>query len=122
MVFKHGGQKRQPITAPTRNWGFLVAYINTLNKGRGGLHGIIEIIAVNQDLAISCYKPAYNFETRFNSNSSELNVWDFLIEHLNHLQVHIKFDNNTTAIIESSPKILFDKLITFYLMKGCRFQ
>ena len=69
-------------------------------------------------MAISCYKPSNNFETRFNSNSSELNVWDFLIEHLNHLPVHIKLDKSITAIIESSPKILFDRLITFYLMQG----
>lgn len=30
----------------------------------------------------------------------------------------MKKDNGTTAIIERSPKILFDRLITFYLMKG----
>ena len=104
MVYKHGGQKRQQLTAPTKKAGFLVAYINALNKGRGGLHGIIGIIAVNQDSAISCYKPSNNFETRFNSNSSEHNVWDFLIKYLNHLQVHFKLDKSTTAIIESSPK------------------
>ncbi|MCW3102302.1 MAG: hypothetical protein JWO09_742 [Bacteroidetes bacterium] len=98
--------------------GFVIASINALNKGRGGLHGIIGIIAVNQDLAISCYKPSSKFEETFISNSGDITVWDFLIEHLNHLPVHIKLDRRTTSILERSPKILFDRLITFYLMRG----
>lgn len=98
--------------------GFIIASINALNKGRGGLHGIIGVIAVNQDLAISCYKPSSEFQAQFDSNSTSLSVWSFLNEHLNHLPVHIKLDRSTTAIIERSPKILYDRLITFYLMRG----
>lgn len=34
------------------------------------------------------------------------------------MPTHIKKDNSTTAIVERSPKIIFDRLITFYLMRG----
>jgi hypothetical protein len=39
-------------------------------------------------------------------------------EHLHHLPAHIGKESSTTAIIERSPKIIFDRLITFYLMRG----
>jgi hypothetical protein len=48
----------------------------------------------------------------------DIAVWDFVLEHFNHLPTHILKDNSTTAIIERSPKILYDRLITFYLMRG----
>lgn len=32
--------------------------------------------------------------------------------------MHLRKGGNTTAIIERSPKILYDRLITFYLMRG----
>src|SRR5690606_35946149 len=50
--------------------------------------------------------------------NSDVVVWDFIREHLNHIPTHIKKDSSTASIIERSPKILYDRLITFYLMKG----
>ena len=47
-----------------------------------------------------------------------MNVWSFVEEHLKHLPVSIIKEQKTTAIIERSPKILYDRLITFYLMRG----
>ncbi|HEY5593271.1 MAG TPA: DNA methyltransferase [Paludibacter sp.] len=98
--------------------GFIVASVAALNKGRGGMQAIIGVVAVNQDLVISCYKPSQEFEIKFNTKQSEVTVWNFVSEHLHHLPSHIKKENNTTAIIERSPKILFDRLITFYFMRG----
>ena len=34
------------------------------------------------------------------------------------MPVHLKDGLNTTTVIERSPKIIFDRLITFYLMRG----
>ena len=45
-------------------------------------------------------------------------VWDFVEEHLNHLPIHLLKDNSTTAIIERSPKIVYDRLVMFYFQKG----
>ncbi len=99
--------------------GFIVSLVTDLNKGRGGLHGIVGDVAVNQDLAISCYKPSSEFDTKFQqSQHSAMGVWDFVEEHLSHLPIHLVKDNATTAIIERSAKILFDRLIAFYVQKG----
>lgn len=98
--------------------GFIIANVAGIDKKQGGIRSITTAVAVRQDLAISCYKPSVDFETKFQTTQGDMVVWDFVVEHLHHLPVHIKKDSNTTAIIERSPKILFDRLITFYLMRG----
>jgi len=45
-------------------------------------------------------------------------VWDFTEELLEHLPVHLRRENSTTAVIERSPKILFDRLIAYYVQHG----
>ncbi len=47
-----------------------------------------------------------------------MGIWDFVAEHLEHLPIHLVSGNSTTAIIERSPKILFDRLIAFYVQRG----
>lgn len=99
--------------------GFIVAQVFALNKGRGGLMGIIGPVAVNQDLLIACYKPSISFNDKFNANlDSNIGVWDFVEEHLLHLPVHLLDGNSTAGIIERSPKILFDRLIAFYVQRS----
>lgn len=98
--------------------GFVIASVTDLNKGRGGLHGIYNDVAVDQDLAISCYKPSDSITVNVNDTSSNLNVWDFIDDFLRHLPVHVEKDNTTTAVIERSPKILFDRLVSFYVQRG----
>jgi DNA modification methylase len=98
--------------------GFVIANVSALDKKQGSFQSVTSTMAVKQDLVISCYKPSAKFETNFNTTHGDKVVWDFVNEHLHHLPVHIKKENNTTAIIERSPKILFDRLITFYLMRG----
>lgn len=107
------------IQLALQNAGFIVTYVADLNKGRAGLHGILGVVAVNQDLAISCYKPSEKLSTNFirladNTN----NIWDFVDELLRHLPIHTKKGNTTTAIVERSPKILYDRLIAFYVQHG----
>jgi len=41
----------------------------------------------------------------------------FMEEHLRHLPVHFVKNQKTTAIIELSPKILYDRLISLYLVR-----
>ena len=43
---------------------------------------------------------------------------DFIEELLVHLPVHLSKGESTTAVIERSPKILFDRLISYYVQKG----
>ena len=99
--------------------GFIISSVVGFNKGKGGLQALIGPTAVNQDLAISCYKPSSEFDEKFNrSQNSDIGIWDFVEEHLKHLPIHLTSGNSTTAIIERSPKILFDRLIAFYVQKS----
>jgi DNA modification methylase/DNA-directed RNA polymerase subunit RPC12/RpoP len=98
--------------------GFIIANVAGIDKKQGGMRSITTAIAVRQDLAISCYKPTFEFEDKFKNSKGDVAVWDFVIEHLHHLSVHIVKEDSTASIIERSAKILFDRLITFYLMRG----
>ena len=95
--------------------GFVIAKVDALNKTRGGLHAMLGPVAVKQDLVITCYKPS---STLLTENNNGFDTWKFILEHLNHLPIHLAFGNSTTAIIERSPKILFDRLIAFYVQRG----
>jgi len=99
--------------------GFVVAKVDALNKTRGGLHAMIGPVAVKQDLVITCYKPSEEFLNEFVEKSSEpVSIWNFIEQHLKHLPIHINIENTTTAIIERSSKILFDRLIAFYVQRS----
>lgn len=98
--------------------GFIIANVASLDKQQGSFKAVTTATAVKQDLVISCYKPSSEFENEFQKVNGDVAIWEFVKEHLHHLPVHYKVENNTTAIIERSPKILFDRLITFYLMRG----
>jgi DNA modification methylase len=98
--------------------GFIVANVAALDKKQGSFNAVTNATSVKQDLVISCYKPSIEFEKEFSDKNSEITIWDFVSLHLSHLPIHVKKGNSTTSVIERSPKILFDRLITFYLMKG----
>lgn len=98
--------------------GFIIANVAGIDKKQGGMRSITTAIAVRQDLAISCYKPTAEFESKFKTATGDVAVWDFIQEHLHHLPVHLIREDSTASIIERSSKILFDRLITFYLMRG----
>jgi len=96
--------------------GFIIANVAGLDKKQGSFKAVTTPTAVKQDLIISCYKQSEEFESKFKTIQGEIAIWDFVSEHLHHLPVHIKRESNTSAIVERNPKILFDRLITFYLM------
>ena len=98
--------------------GFIIANVAALDKKQGSFKAVTSPTAVKQDLVISCYKPSTEFENKFKVQQGAVALWDFVVEHLHHIPTHIKNETGTTAIIERSPKILFDRLITFYLMRG----
>ena len=107
------------INTAIQNSGFIVANVASLDKKKGSFKAVTSPTAVNQDLVISCYKPSSEFDEKFKQHhSSDVGVWDFVEEHLHHLPVHLVIENSTTAIVERSPKILFDRLIAFYVQKG----
>jgi hypothetical protein len=99
--------------------GFVVANVASLDKQQGSFKAVTTTTAVKQDLVISCYKPSDNFEHQFTDNTGNTSsVRMFLEEHLRHLPIHFARNQKTTAIIERSPKILYDRLISLYIMRG----
>lgn len=98
--------------------GFVIANVSALDKQQGSFKAVTTPTAVKQDLVISCYKPSIEFEHKFSSSYGEIALWDFVTEHLHHIPIHIIREASTTSIVERSPKILYDRLITFCLMRG----
>lgn len=95
-----------------------MANVSGLDKKQSSFNAVTNPTSVKQDLVISCYKPSSEFENNFGTKHGVITVWDFVNEHIHHLPTHILKDNSTTAIVERSPKILYDRHITFYLMRG----
>lgn len=98
--------------------GFIVANVAALDKKQGSFKAVTSTTAVKQDLVITCFKPSASFTLKFEQGDATQNVWDFVDEYLVHLPIHIEKGNATTAVVERSPKILFDRLITYYVQKG----
>lgn len=99
--------------------GFIISNVAGLDKQQGSFKALTSPTAVKEDLIISCFKPTTAFVNKFESTSDFVtNTWTFVEELLEHLPVHMKKDNSTTAVIERSPKILFDRLIAYYVQRG----
>jgi len=107
------------IQTAIQSSGFVISNVAGLDRKQGTFKTVTTATAVKQDLVISCYKPSSEFDKKFNQRqNTDVAVWDFIEEHLHHLPVHLVVGTSTTAIIERSPKILFDRLIAFYVQKG----
>jgi hypothetical protein len=107
------------IQTSLQNAGFVIANVTDLDKKQVSFKAITTATAVKQDLAISCYKPSDNFDKKFRKNqNSNIGVWDFIEEHLQHLPVHVLIEKATLGIVERTPKILFDRLIAFYVQRS----
>lgn len=107
------------IQTALTNAGFIISNVSALDKKHGGIKSMTYSTAVKEDLIISCYKPSISFEENFKKHENiELGVWDFVEEHIHHLPIHVVSENATTAIIERSPRIIYDRLIKFYFMRG----
>jgi DNA modification methylase len=98
--------------------GFIIANVAALDKKQGSIKAVTTTTAVKQDLIISCYKPSKEFNNKFQIENNEVSIWEFIKEHLEHLPIQIKNVEKRTAVVERSPRILYDRLITFYLMRG----
>ena len=98
--------------------GFVIANISSIDKQQGSFNAVTSPTAVKQDLVISCYKPSETFTKQFMIQDSRANTWSFVSEHLEHLPIPAVKDEKTTSVIERSPKVLYDRLITYFFMRG----
>lgn len=93
--------------------GFVISNVAALNKGQGGMRSISTKTGVKEDLAISCYKPSQCILEKKLLTSND--IWLFIEDHLNHLPIFIKKDNKMQINIERDQRILFDRLISYYV-------
>lgn len=99
--------------------GFVVVNVAALDKKQGSFKAVTTTTAVKQDLVITCYKPSDELSNKFeHSTDKSGNAMDFIEELLVHLPVHLEKENSTTAVVERSPKILYDRLISYYVQHG----
>jgi len=99
--------------------GFVVANVSALDKKTGSFRAVTTPTAVKQDLVISAYKPNGGFEERFlNEATSEDGVWDFVRTHLSYLPVIKRQNGSIQMVPERDPRILFDRMVAYYVRKG----
>lgn len=99
--------------------GFVVSNVSSIDKKQGSFNAVTSTTAVKQDLVITCFKPSDELLNKFTSISDkDKNIWEFVNELLQHLPVHLFKESSTTAIVERSSKILYDRLIAYYVQHG----
>ena len=98
--------------------GFIISSIGAIDKERPGLLGMTTTTAVNEDLILQCYKPSEKFMEDLKSQDSLTNVWEFVTDYLEHLSLPLIKEEKSFAVAERNPKILYDKVITYFLMAG----
>lgn len=99
--------------------GFVIASVSALDKKQGSFKAVTTTTAVKQDLVITCYKPSIVKEEKVGTATiTEANVWEFTEEYLEHLPVVVERNMKTTSVIERSPKIINDRMVSFFVQQG----
>ena len=99
--------------------GFVIVNVAALDKKQGSFNAVTTTTAVKQDLVITCYKPSERLVKKLEeATGKRMEATDFIEELLQHLPVHIERERKTTAVVERSPKILYDRLISYYVQHG----
>ncbi len=100
--------------------GFMVADVRTLDKQQGTFKQVTTSAAVKQDLIISAYKPAEDFERQFQTEGgSEKGVWDFVRQHLERLAPpRFKAQGVIEFIQERAPFLLYDRMVAWHIQRG----
>lgn len=105
------------IQTAIQNAGFVISSVSSFDKVHGGLKSMRYTTSVKEDLIITCYKPNELILNEVQQNHS-ISPWDFISNHLQHLPVHLIKGNSTTTIIERNAKILYDRLVSYYVVNG----
>jgi DNA methylase. len=99
--------------------GFIVANVAALDKKQGSFKAVTTTTAVKQDLVISAYKPSNEMKTAIiNNKDTEESVWSFIRGHLEQLPVFIGQKGSAGLIVERTPRVLFDRMVSYYVQNG----
>ncbi|WP_295544924.1 DNA methyltransferase [uncultured Pseudacidovorax sp.] len=99
--------------------GFVIANVSTLDKKQRSINSYTSTTAVKQDLVISAYKPVVGVEQKFSqSNGGVESVWEFIRSHLEFLPVVKIRGGEMDFIPEREPRIIYDRLVSWFLRHG----
>lgn len=99
--------------------GFVVADVRTIDKQQGSFNQVTTSSAVKQDLVISAYKPATDFEQRFLAEGGrEKGAWEFIRQHLEQLPVVVEKDGALEVVAERQAYLLYDRMVAFHIQRG----
>ncbi|MCY8752956.1 DNA methyltransferase [Bacillus inaquosorum] len=99
--------------------GFVIANVSALDKKQGSFKAVTTATAVKQDLVITAYKPSEESVKKILNNTDKVeSVWTFVNQHLEKLPVFLGSKGEASVIIERTPRILFDRMIAYYVQNG----
>ena len=99
--------------------GFIVGNVSALDKKQGGINANVTKTAVKQDLVISAYKPSADLELKFNNgNDNSISLWEFVSSHLSFVPIFKLQNNRLVPVSERDPRILFDRVVSFFVRKS----
>jgi hypothetical protein len=105
------------IQTAIQSAGFVIASVTSFDKVHGGQKSMRYTTSVKEDLIITCYKPNFRDEIVETSDLG-VSVWHFMDEHLKHLPIHLTDGLKSTSIVERNPKILYDRMILYFVVNG----
>jgi DNA modification methylase len=97
--------------------GFYILNVITNDNTRGGLHAMLGPTAVKQNLIINCFKPADN-TIEIKSTYSEKTIVELSQDIFEHLPINVIKEGARVNVYERTHKILYDKLLTYFVSKG----
>ncbi len=98
--------------------GFIIADVVKLDKGSTTILADIREGAAVQDLIISCFKPSFASKDKASNDEFVMDVWDYVDEYMSHQRVINTNGKTYYGVEERTSKILFDRLISYYLQHG----
>lgn len=99
--------------------GFVIANVSALDKKQGSFKAVTTTTAVKQDLVISAYKPSNEMKSEIIENqSTDESAWIFVRNHLEQLPVHMGQKGSSELIVERTPRVLFDRMVSYHVQNG----
>lgn len=99
--------------------GFVVADTRVFDKSHHSYRQVTARNAVKQDLIISGYRPAEDLEDRFSVTAgSEEGAWEFIREHLRHLERFDGTGQTLRVVRERQADRLYDRMVGFHVHHG----